>query len=115
MRFQQVVNTVKVGGRNQTTLVPPRVSSMREIGKLVSKYPQAHPEIFAKMKYFYKVLPKGNAPSATSKGFMEAYKQKYLDTNSLAPVLHFFGFMIPVGYYLTYFKGGHYHPLNEFH
>jgi F-type H+-transporting ATPase subunit f len=82
---------------------------------LVSKYPQAHPELFARMKYFYKVLPKGNAMKETPNGIVARYKAKYFENNSLMPVLHFFGVMVPVGYYIAYFKGGHYHPLKEFH
>ena len=34
------------------------------------------------------------------------YYEKYVETNSLTPVLHFFLVMVPLGYYLTYFKGG---------
>lgn len=101
--------------RAKSTLIPPNVSSMREIGKLVSKYPQAHPDIFAKMKYFYKHLPKGNAIPQTPSSWPAKYYAKYMETNSFTPVLHFLGIMIPVGYYLAYFKGGHYHPRFEFH
>jgi hypothetical protein len=42
-------------------MIPPRVSSLKEIGKLQSRYAQAHPTLFNRMKVFYKNIPKGNA------------------------------------------------------
>lgn len=62
-----------LGARAKSTLIPPSVSSLREIGRLTSKYPQAHPEIFSSMKNLYKNLPKGNAVKKTPNGFYEWY------------------------------------------
>jgi hypothetical protein len=106
---------MKVLIRTKTTLIPPNVSSLRELGKLHSKYPQAHPTLFARMKQFYRLLPKGEALPSNPTTWYGRYYQKYIETNSLTPVLHFMGIMVPVGYYLAYFKGGHYHPRYEFH
>lgn len=87
--------------------LPPQVASLREIGKLVSSHPTAHPELFSKMKYFYNTIPKGQAPVVNKTGFWNRYYQNYFEKDSLMPIVHFVGFMIPMGYYLTYFKGGH--------
>jgi hypothetical protein len=87
--------------------LPPQVASLREIGKLTSLNPTAHPELFSKMKYFYTHIPKGQAALSTSKGFWQKYYEKYFVKDSLMPIVHLLGLMIPVGYYFTYFKGGH--------
>ncbi|KAJ3175369.1 hypothetical protein HK101_010682 [Irineochytrium annulatum] len=98
--------TVVAQTRSKSTIIPPNVSSFKEIGKLVSTHPQAHPEMFAKMKSFYAAIPKGPKQQVEAKGFWEKYRRKYYEQNSLMPFAHFGLLMIPVGYYLTYFKGG---------
>jgi F-type H+-transporting ATPase subunit f len=95
-----------MGRRTKTSLIPPNVSSLKEIGKLQSAYPQAHPEIFSKMKSFYARIPKGPAPLVQRTGLYNSYRAKYLEKNTFMPILHFIGVMLPVGYYLSYFKGG---------
>ncbi|KAJ3417378.1 hypothetical protein HDV05_004843 [Chytridiales sp. JEL 0842] len=92
--------------RTKTSIIPPNVSSLKEIGKLQSQYPQAHPEIFAKMKTFYARIPKGPKAVTKSTTMWGRYKENYFEKNTFMPVLHFIGVMIPVGYYLSYFKGG---------
>ncbi|KAJ3190743.1 hypothetical protein HK101_008421 [Irineochytrium annulatum] len=62
--------------------------------------------MFAKMKSFYALIPKGPKQQVEAKGFWEKYRRKYYEQNSLMPFAHFGLLMIPVGYYLTYFKGG---------
>ncbi|KAI9332451.1 hypothetical protein DFJ73DRAFT_630298 [Zopfochytrium polystomum] len=99
--------------RRSASIIPPSISSMKEIGKLQSAHPQAHPEIFAKLKSLYKNLPKGDAPPPNYKSWYARYATRY--ENSLMPVLHFFGVLIPVGYYVAYFRGGVNHPTKEFH
>jgi hypothetical protein len=42
---------------------------------------------------------------------MDRYYEKYVESNSLTPVFHFFAVMVPLGYYLAYFKGGVRHNL----
>ncbi|KAJ3173295.1 hypothetical protein HDU87_007668 [Geranomyces variabilis] len=101
--------------RTKTSLIPPNVASLKELGKLQSAYPQAHPDIFRKMKYFYQHIPKGNREQKAATGFWGRYYEKYIAKDSFVPVLHFLGVMIPTGYYISYFKGGHYHPRFEFH
>ncbi|KAI8910147.1 hypothetical protein EDD86DRAFT_204617 [Gorgonomyces haynaldii] len=101
--------------RRFASIIPPRISSIAELGRLQSKLPQAHPELFSKMKHMYKVLPKGNREAVKSNGFFQWYFNRYIESNSAAPILHFLGVMIPMGYYIAYFKGGHYHPRYEFH
>ncbi len=102
-----------------SSYLPPPVASLKEIGKLESKYPQAHPELFSKMKTFYQRVPKGEAPVVKRQGFWGQYYDTYFESGphskGLWPVLHFIGVMVPLGYYLSYFKGGHYHPTKEFH
>ncbi|ORY44761.1 hypothetical protein BCR33DRAFT_765813 [Rhizoclosmatium globosum] len=77
-----------------TSIIPPHVSSLKELGRLQSAHPQAHPELFSAMKNFYQNVPK------------DAYYERYLKKDSFVPVLHFLGVMVPLGYYLAYFKGG---------
>ncbi|KAI9333098.1 hypothetical protein BDR26DRAFT_861839 [Obelidium mucronatum] len=98
-----------------TSIIPPHVSSLKEIGRLQSAHPQAHPELFSAMKNFYKNVPKGPRPQTVATSFKDAYYERYLKKDSFVPVLHFLGVLIPTGYYLAYFKGGHYHPTTEFH
>ncbi|KAJ3012421.1 hypothetical protein HKX48_006290 [Thoreauomyces humboldtii] len=83
--------------RTKTSLIPPNVSSLKELGKLQSAYPQAHPEIFQKMKSFYKEIPKGNRKETASTTFWGRYYEKYIAKDSFVPVLHFLGVMIPTG------------------
>ena len=71
------------------------------------------------MKLFYQRVPKGNEQVVKRQGFWGKYYDTYFESgpkaNGLWPVLHFIGVMVPLGYYLSYFKGGHYHPTREFH
>ncbi|KAJ3087540.1 hypothetical protein HK102_010836 [Quaeritorhiza haematococci] len=108
VRFQSQIRT-------KTSLLPPNVSSLKELGKLSSTYPQAHPELFARMKTFYGRIAKGPKVQTTSNTFWGRYYDNYIAKDSFVPILHFIGVMIPIGYYLAYFKGGHYHPRREFH
>ncbi|KAJ2999881.1 hypothetical protein HDV02_001400 [Globomyces sp. JEL0801] len=103
MRFSGIINSVGLGIRTKTSLIPPNISSLREIGKLTSKYPQAHPELFATMKNFYKAVPKGNAVKQSPKGLWDAYYYRYIETSSPVPLLHFLFVMVPTGYYISYF------------
>ncbi|TPX55788.1 hypothetical protein PhCBS80983_g05029 [Powellomyces hirtus] len=96
--------------RTKTSLIPPNVSSLKELGKLQSAYPQAHPDIFKKMKYFYQHIPKGNRQQTASTTFWGRYYERYIAKDSFVPVLHFLGIMIPTGYYISYFKGGPFSP-----
>lgn len=101
--------------RRFASIIPPPVSSLKEIGKLSSKYPQAHPELFSKMKHFYKHVPKGSRVDAGKKSLYRRYYDAYIATNSPLPVVHLLCVMVPLGYYISYVKGGHYHPRREFH
>eukprot|EP00842_Homolaphlyctis_polyrhiza_P001641 jgi/Hompol1/2478/HPOL_000097-RA len=92
--------------RTKTSLIPPNVASLKEIGRLQSAFPQAHPEIFARMRNFYKVVPKGNAPVSNPTTFWGQYYKHYVETDTLYPILHFMAIMVPVGYYLQYFVAG---------
>ncbi|KAI8816740.1 uncharacterized protein EV422DRAFT_277178 [Fimicolochytrium jonesii] len=97
--------------RTKTSLIPPNVASLKEIGRLQSAYPQAHPDIFKKMKYFYQHIPKGNRQTTKANTFWGRYYEKYIAQDSFVPVLHFLGIMIPTGYYISYFKGGVCHQM----
>ncbi|KAI9105756.1 hypothetical protein DFS34DRAFT_575262 [Phlyctochytrium arcticum] len=92
--------------RAKSTIIPPNVSSLKELGKLQSAYPQAHPDIFNKMKNFYKHIPKGSRQQVASNTFWGRYYERYMAKDSFVPFLHFLGIMIPTGYYISYFKGG---------
>ncbi|KAJ3331478.1 hypothetical protein HDU76_003084 [Blyttiomyces sp. JEL0837] len=92
--------------RQKTSLIPPNVASLKEIGRLQSAHPQAHPEIFAKMKNFYARIPKGPRVHVPAKTIVGRYYENYIAKDSLISIIHFLGVMIPVGYYLSYFKGG---------
>jgi predicted metal-binding protein len=87
--------------------LPPRVASLKELGKLNSSYSQAHPQVFAKMKTFYQNVPKGPKPKVQATTFWQRYYENYIQKDTLISMVHFLGVMIPVGYYLAYFKGGH--------
>ncbi|KAJ3298812.1 hypothetical protein HK104_010260 [Borealophlyctis nickersoniae] len=90
--------------RTKTTLVPPKVASLKELGRLQSVHPQHHPEIFRKMKYFYEHIPKGSKQDTTPKSWWERYKKKY--GNSSTPILHFFMIAMPFGYVIQYVDRG---------
>ncbi|KAI8850809.1 hypothetical protein BC829DRAFT_388358 [Chytridium lagenaria] len=77
--------------------------------------PNAHPDIFNKMKSFYARIPKGPKQQVQATTFWGRYYENYFAKDSFVPVLHFLGIMIPVGYTMSYFVGGHYHPRFEFH
>ncbi|KAI8831023.1 hypothetical protein HDU78_004875 [Chytriomyces hyalinus] len=98
-----------------TSIIPPHVASLKEIGRLQSAHPQAHPQLFASIKSFYQNVPKGPAPKTVATSFRDRYYENYIKKDSFVPILHFLGVLIPTGYYLTYFKGGHYHASTEFH
>ncbi|KAI8613053.1 hypothetical protein BC830DRAFT_1066987 [Chytriomyces sp. MP71] len=98
-----------------TSIMPPQVSSLKEIGRLQSAHPQAHPQLFSAMKNFYAAVPKGPAPKTAATTLRDRYYEAYIKKDSFVPVLHFLGVMVPLSYYLAYFKGGHYHPSTEFH
>ncbi|KAI9006024.1 hypothetical protein HDU85_003463 [Gaertneriomyces sp. JEL0708] len=97
------------------SIFPPSISGLGQLGKLTSSYPQAHPTLFNRMKVFYKNIPKGQAQPFTPKTIWQRYHARYIATSSPKPLLHFLGVMVPTGYYISYFKGGHYHPRFEFH
>ncbi|KAJ3191990.1 hypothetical protein HDU82_003349 [Entophlyctis luteolus] len=97
------------------SILPPPVSSLKELGRLQSVHPQAHPELFGQMKSFYKNIPKGPKPASAVHSLRDRYYDAYLKKDSFVPVLHFLAVLVPTGYYFAYFKGGHYHPTSEFH
>jgi Mitochondrial F1-F0 ATP synthase subunit F of fungi len=101
--------------RSKSTLIPPKISSLAELGLMKSQHAQAHPTLFAKMNTMYVNLPKGFAPPQKTTGFLGWYHEKYIATSSFTPVLHFLVLLIPTAYYVAYIKGGHYHPRYEFH
>ncbi|KAI9205701.1 uncharacterized protein BJ171DRAFT_501210 [Polychytrium aggregatum] len=104
-----------VVARRNKSIFPPNISSLKELGRLQSSYPQAHPELFNKMKSFYQNIPKGPKQASAAKTFWGRYYENYIAKDSFVPVLHFIGLMVPVGFYISYYKGGHYHPRFEFH
>ncbi|RKP01730.1 hypothetical protein CXG81DRAFT_25570 [Caulochytrium protostelioides] len=117
LRLTQRVSLATAAGRRaQSSMIPPKVANIAELGQLTSRHPQAHPETFAKMKYFYRHIPKGNAAPSTAKStYWSRYQAKYIETNSLAPLAHLFLFFVPFGYTVNYFIAGHHHPHYEFH
>ena len=101
--------------RSKTSLIPPNVASLKEIGRLQSQYPHAHPEIFGRLKTLYKALPKGAVEYKEPTTFGGWYYEKYVEKGSFMPIAHVIMVLVPIGYYIQYFKGGHYHPTKEFH
>ncbi|KAJ3128255.1 hypothetical protein HK098_004829 [Nowakowskiella sp. JEL0407] len=93
--------------RTKTSLIPPNISSLKEIGKLQSQYPQAHPELFAAMKSFYSRIPKGPAQKIQVNTWGGRYYEKYIEGNSAVPVLHFFAAFMVIGYTFQYFVNGY--------
>lgn len=96
-------------------MLPPSISQLAQLGRLASVLPQAHPQRFQKMAAFYRAVAKGNAAPLKPSGPLQRYYQHYIAKDSFAPVLHFLAIMVPTGYYVAYFKGGHYHPRFQFH
>ncbi|TPX31607.1 hypothetical protein SmJEL517_g05102 [Synchytrium microbalum] len=92
--------------RTKTSLSPPNVASLKELGKLQSSYPQAHPEIFGKMKAFYAAIPKGPAPHTAPTTFGGKYYQKYVEGDTFWPILHFIAAASAFGFVITYHAGG---------
>ncbi|RKO86631.1 hypothetical protein BDK51DRAFT_14990, partial [Blyttiomyces helicus] len=96
--------------RTKTSLIPPKIASLKELGKLQSTSRLAHPDLFAKLKYYYVHIPKGDvsegAVQAADNSFYGRYKKKYMGNESLWPIAHFIAVMIPISYYISYFKGG---------
>ncbi|KAJ3097291.1 hypothetical protein HK100_005395 [Physocladia obscura] len=110
------MNRVFVRAKSTTaSLLPPRVSALAELGRLQSAHPQAHPELFNNMKNFYARIPKGEKPPSVATTAWGRYYDHYFKKDSFVPFLHLFAVIVPTGYYLTYYKGGHYHPTTEFH
>ncbi|KAJ3117112.1 hypothetical protein HDU96_007901 [Phlyctochytrium bullatum] len=102
----RVPGAIHVSKRSKTSLIPPNISSFKEIGKLTSAHPQAHPDIFNKMKQFYARIPKGPKQQVKATTFWGRYYENYFAKDSFVPVLHFIGIMVPVGYTISYFVGG---------
>ena len=96
-----------IGLRHSSSLIPPPIASIKELGKLKSTHSMSHPQVFAKMKHFYTHVPKGPAPKSIPTTFVGKYYEKYHEKDSFMPVVHFILAVMGVGYYLTYFKGGH--------
>ncbi|KAJ1562669.1 hypothetical protein HK096_005830 [Nowakowskiella sp. JEL0078] len=107
-RSTRVVNTAPSLSlvRTKASLIPPNISSLKELGKLESQYPQAHPELFAKMKSFYANIPKGPSQKVLVNTFAGRYYEKYIEGSSAAPVLHFLAIFVGIGYTLQYFVNG---------
>lgn len=94
------------GIRQKTSLIPPNISSLKEIGKLQSKYEQAHPERFEKMAKFYKNVVKGDAPKIQPRSFGEWYHERYTEKNSPMPIIHIIVGTMCLGYYSSMFIFG---------
>ncbi|KAI8800149.1 hypothetical protein BJ742DRAFT_92494 [Cladochytrium replicatum] len=90
----------------KTSIIPPNVSSLKEIGKLQSQYPQAHPELFAKMKSFYARVPKGTVEKRPATGLLSKYYEAYHEKDSLMPIAHFVIAMVVFGYTVQYYVIG---------
>jgi len=86
-------------------IIPPNVASIGELGRLQSTHPQAHPRLFAKMKIFYNRVPKGPAPKLEAKTFWQRYYQNYVEKDSLMPLVHLVGVLIPLGYCISLKSG----------
>ncbi|KAJ3055119.1 hypothetical protein HK097_011432 [Rhizophlyctis rosea] len=93
--------------RTKTSLIPPNVANLGELGKINSTHRQHHPEIFSKLKHLYAHLPKGPRPAHKPTGLWDRYYHKYVVTESPWLIVHLLGVLIPTGYYISYFKGGH--------
>lgn len=85
--------------RSKISVMPPNIGSLKELGKFTSSNPAAHPELFARLKSLYVNLPKGPAPKVTPTRFGEWYYQKYVETNSPMPLVHFLVITMCFGYY----------------
>ena len=91
--------------RTKTSLIPPNVANLKELGRLQSTSSWAHPEKFNKLKHINAHLPKGPRAEWSPK-FGKNYYEKYIKTGSPKMVLHFIGGMVVISYYFSYFVGG---------
>ncbi|KAJ3045275.1 hypothetical protein HDV00_011147 [Rhizophlyctis rosea] len=91
--------------RTKTSLIPPNVASLKELGKLQSTSSWAHPVKFAKLKHLYAHLPKGPKNNAPASNAWERYWQK--NSENAKPLWHFLAIMIPFGAYVQYNYAGH--------
>lgn len=101
------------------SIFPPDIASLRNLQKIESKYPQAHPVLFERMKSLYENIPKGEAPkkNLSNLNFVARYFEHHgtPGNESMKPVIHWFAIVVTIGYLWTNFRAGHYHPSKEFH
>lgn len=93
--------------RSLTTLIPPKIVSSNQ----VAKAPNA--KRVSNMVNFYKSLPQGPAPKNNNQsGFINWYKAKYFEKDSVQPLLHLTAAILVFSYSLDYYfhlrhhKGG---------
>ena len=84
---------------SKISVLPPNIGSLRELGKFNSSNPAAHPELFSRLNSLYVNLPKGPAPKVTPTKFGQWYYQKYIETDSAMPMVHFLALSMVFGYY----------------
>ncbi|KAI0482002.1 mitochondrial F1-F0 ATP synthase subunit F of fungi-domain-containing protein [Xylariaceae sp. FL0804] len=83
--------------RGLSTLIPPKVASPGNLS--------ANPDAarINRLVGFYEKLPRGPAPDVKPTGILGRYQAKHFGKNPTnRPVIHFIGFVLVVGYTMTY-------------
>ncbi|ODV62202.1 F1F0 ATP synthase subunit f [Ascoidea rubescens DSM 1968] len=88
-----------VARRQLSTLIPPKIVSVKNLGS------NPNAKKMASVVEFYKALPQGDAPVKKSWGLLSKYRSAYFDgeNGSVKPLLHYALFIMGVGYSLEYY------------
>ncbi|RYP74876.1 hypothetical protein DL771_002797 [Monosporascus sp. 5C6A] len=93
--------------RALSTLIPPKVASPNAIG--------AAPDAVRMKRVvgFYEKLPRGPAPEMHPGGLFGGYQAKHFGKNATnKPIFHWIGFLVLVGYPMTYYFHLRHHKNN---
>ncbi|KAL8648362.1 MAG: hypothetical protein Q9210_005029 [Variospora velana] len=96
-----------IARRGLSTLIPPKIASPSGIG---AAQDAARME---RVVSFYEKLPRGPAPEVQPRGLFERYQARYFGKNpSAAPLAHFIGVMLVLGYTQHYYFHFRHHKNN---
>ncbi|CAD6567407.1 MAG: hypothetical protein ASARMPREDX12_005808 [Alectoria sarmentosa] len=96
-----------IARRGLSTLVPPKIASPSGIGGAQDA------ARMQRVVSFYEKLPRGPAPDVQAKGLVGRYQARYFGKNpSAAPLIHFIGFILVLGYGNNYYFHLRHHKNN---
>ncbi|KAL9136025.1 MAG: hypothetical protein Q9175_002763 [Cornicularia normoerica] len=96
-----------IARRCLSTLVPPKIASPSGIGGAQDA------ARMQRVVSFYEKLPRGPAPEVNATGLLGRYQARYFGKNpSAAPIAHFIGFLLVLGYGNNYYFHLRHHKNN---